>query len=79
MDTKTIAISGMSCGHCVNAVTKALSAVPGVAVQDVRIGSATIGIESDAELASAESAIGEAGFDVVKGRTLNVAPPSAGA
>ena len=29
----TLAIDGMSCGHCVQAVTKALSAVPGVKVQ----------------------------------------------
>ncbi len=40
-----IAISGMSCGHCVGRVTKALSAVPGVRVDDVQIGSARVAYE----------------------------------
>ncbi len=75
MESKTITISGMSCGHCVTAVTKALTAVPGVTVQAVRIGSATVELDSVAALTSAEAAIDEAGFDVVKGRTLNVTSP----
>lgn len=76
METKTIAISGMSCGHCVSAVTKALTGVAGITVQEVGIGSATVGVESEGALAAAESAIGDAGYDVVKGRTLNVASPT---
>ena len=64
----------MSCGHCVSAVRKALSAVPGVVVEDVTIGSATVSIDqADGSLAAAESAIDAAGYDVVKGRVLNVA------
>jgi copper chaperone len=77
MDSATIRISGMSCGHCVAAVRKALVSVPGVTVQDVSIGSATIEINPDVgTLAAAESAIDAAGYDVVKGRVLNVAPTS---
>lgn len=76
MDTKMIAISGMSCGHCVTAVSKALAGVAGVVVEKVGIGSATVGVESEGALAAAESAITDAGYDVVKGRTLNVASPS---
>ena len=72
MDTTTITISGMSCGHCVSAVRKALTEVTGVAVQDVQIGTAVVGVESAAARAAAEAAIDRAGFDVVKGRTLNV-------
>lgn len=73
METATISISGMSCGHCVSAVRKALSAVPGVVVEDVTIGSATVSIDqADGSLAAAESAIDAAGYDVVKGRVLNV-------
>lgn len=30
MDTITLRVEGMSCGHCVRAVTGALEAVPGV-------------------------------------------------
>jgi len=76
MDSKTITISGMSCGHCVTAVRTALTGVAGVAVTDVQIGSATVDLESLAALAAAELAIDEAGYDVVKGRTLNVAAPN---
>ena len=76
MDSKTVMISGMSCGHCVTAVRKALTGVAGVAVTDVQIGSATVDLESLAALAAAELAIDEAGYDVVKGRTLNVAAPN---
>ena len=77
MTTETISISGMSCGHCVAAVRKALASVPGVTVQDVSVGSATIAIDAAAgTLSAAESAIDAAGYDVVKGRVLNVTPTS---
>lgn len=42
MQTTTIGITGMSCGHCVGAVTRALKAVPGLEVNDVKVGSATV-------------------------------------
>ena len=42
MTELTLAIAGMSCGHCVASVSKALTGVDGVAVQDVRIGSAKL-------------------------------------
>jgi copper chaperone CopZ len=79
MDATTITISGMSCGHCVTAVKKALAGVAGVEVQDVQIGTATVGVSSPAALAAANAAIEDAGYDVVTGRTLNVTtlPPQA--
>ncbi len=40
--TMTLSIDGMSCGGCVTAVTKALSAVPGVKVRSVAVGRAEI-------------------------------------
>ena len=42
MERVTLAIEGMSCGHCVKAVTQALERVQGVEVQEVRIGSARV-------------------------------------
>lgn len=42
MKTLTIPISGMSCGHCVQAVRDAIAAVPGVTVAQVHVGAATI-------------------------------------
>jgi copper chaperone len=68
-----IRISGMSCGHCVSAVRKALEAVPGVTVGAVEIGLASVVLDpARATLADAEAAIDAAGYDVVKGRVLNV-------
>jgi len=42
MTELTLTIAGMSCGHCVASVSKALTGLDGVAVQDVRIGSAKL-------------------------------------
>lgn len=42
MDRVTLKIEGMSCGHCVGAVRRALDSLPGVKVEDVAIGEARI-------------------------------------
>ncbi len=43
----TLSITGMSCGHCVTAVRKALEATPGVQVEQVAIGSAAVHYDAD--------------------------------
>ena len=65
MHTTSLAIDSMSCGHGVAHVRKALAAIPGVKVDDVDIGTATIHHESGA--ASAEDiakAVRSAGYAV---------------
>jgi copper chaperone len=42
MTSLHLTIDGMSCGHCVANVQKALRALDGVDVQDVKIGSAAL-------------------------------------
>lgn len=42
MTSLQLTIDGMSCGHCVMAVQKALRALDGVDVQQVQIGSAAL-------------------------------------
>ena len=42
MRQATLHIEGMSCGHCLNAVNRALSAVPGVRIDAIRIGRADV-------------------------------------
>ena len=42
METLTMRIEGMSCAHCVRAVRDALVEVPGVQVERVDVGSATV-------------------------------------
>jgi copper chaperone CopZ len=41
----TITVGGMSCGHCLGRVSKALSALPGVQVEHVEVGSASVTYE----------------------------------
>ena len=42
METLNLSIDGMSCGHCVVAVRKALATVPGLRIERVDVGSATV-------------------------------------
>lgn len=42
MEQTTIAIQGMSCGHCVAAVKGALGRLDGVEVREVKVGSAKV-------------------------------------
>lgn len=63
MATKTLRIDGMSCGHCVKAVTMALQGLPGVDVKDVTVGGATVEVdESRVTQSQLAEAIAEAGY-----------------
>ncbi len=65
MTKLTLDITGMTCGHCVAAVSRTLKAFDGVQVDDVRIGSATL--EFDASKVSADAlakAVTEEGYAV---------------
>ena len=42
MERMTLKIDGMSCGHCVSAVTNALRGLEGVQVEQVTVGAATV-------------------------------------
>lgn len=67
MKALTISISGMSCNHCVGAVKKALTAAPGVAVEQVTIGSATVQYDETATSPEQIAAVVEdEGFTVVE-------------
>lgn len=61
----TLAIGGMSCGHCLNAVNKAIAAVPGVEIKSVQIGRAELRVPdaASADLA-VKAAVEGAGFKV---------------
>ncbi|KGA17400.1 hypothetical protein GM51_10535 [freshwater metagenome] len=63
----TINVSGMTCGHCVSAVTMELSLLPSVTEVDVDLESGQVTITSDAalELAQLATAIDEAGYELV--------------
>jgi copper chaperone CopZ len=63
----TIKVSGMTCGHCVSAVTMELSLLPTVTEVEVDLESGEVTISSDAPLEQAQlaTAIDEAGYELV--------------
>ena len=67
MDRITMKIDGMSCGHCVSSVDKALKKIGGVKVESVAIGNATVSYDPSA--VSAEQiadAVADEGYSVVE-------------
>lgn len=63
MRQATLHIEGMSCGHCLNAVNRALSAVPGVRIDAVRIGRADVSYDdTTTTTADLETAVADAGY-----------------
>jgi len=73
----TLAIDGMSCGHCVQAVTKALSAVPSVRVRSVAVGSAELEAAGPNAANDALAALEEAGYTAKVTSPAPAPPPSA--
>jgi copper chaperone len=63
MNNLTLHIEGMSCGHCLNAVNRALAQLPGVEVDSIKIGRADIRYdERTVEPSRIEAAVSEAGY-----------------
>jgi copper chaperone len=63
--TEEFRIEGMSCGHCVEAVRRALKETEGVEVDDVQIGTAKVKYDPDVtDRETIASAISEAGYEV---------------
>ena len=65
--TATYTVTGMTCGHCVNAVTTELSAIDGVTdVQvDLDTGRATVTSSEPLEADTVAAAVDEAGYQLV--------------
>jgi copper ion binding protein len=65
METLTIAIEGMTCGHCVRQVDSALKRLEGVEVQAVRVGEATVTYDrTSISVQEIAQAIHEVGYQV---------------
>ncbi len=63
MTQATIDIQGMSCGHCLNAVNRALAALPGVQIESVRMGRADLRFdEKVTDARRLEAAVADAGY-----------------
>ncbi len=66
MNTETITVTGMTCGHCVASVTEEISELPGVEGVDVDLptGSVTISSSQPLDPAAVTAAVEEAGYAV---------------
>lgn len=64
--TTTYPVTGMSCQHCIDAVTAEMGRINGVDQIDVDLaaGAVTVTSKDPLELADVRSAIDEAGFDL---------------
>ena len=64
MTTETFVVSGMTCDHCVRAVTTEFVLLPGVRSVDVDLASGEVTVVSDAPLdrADVRNAVDEAGY-----------------
>ena len=65
MSEKTYTIKGMSCGGCVNSLTRVLKAVPGIEPVKIEVGRAELRID-DARVSAqtVKDAVARAGFEV---------------
>ena len=67
MKNLTLHIEGMSCGHCLNAVKRALAELPGVQVDSIKMGRADVWYDERAvEPSHIEAAVSEAGYRATK-------------
>ena len=66
MSTTTYTVSGMTCDHCVRAVTEEVSKVDGVEMVDVELDSGRMVVTSDGDVSdeAVAAAVDEAGYQV---------------
>ena len=66
MTTRTYRVSGMTCGHCVSAVTREVEAIDGV--QDVQVelstGDVTVTSSRALDVSAVAAAVDEAGYQL---------------
>jgi len=67
MTQSTYSVAGMTCDHCVGAVTSEVAAVPGVTgvAVDLAAGRVTVSSEGPVDAAAVHAAVDEAGYEVV--------------
>ena len=62
---KTFIIDGMSCGGCVNSLTRVLKSTPGIEPLKVEVGKATVRLDDTVTMEAVKAAVDRAGFEIV--------------
>ncbi|MFG3260135.1 heavy-metal-associated domain-containing protein [Streptomyces sp. NPDC048172] len=64
--TTVYQVSGMTCGHCVSTISRALGALPGVTDVEVDLttGKVTVAAESEPDEKAVAAAIDDAGYEL---------------
>jgi len=66
LTTAVYGVDGMTCGHCVRAVTTEVGAIPGVCDVEVDLPTGTVTVSSELPLdpAAVGAAVEEAGYEI---------------
>jgi copper chaperone len=67
-------IEDMTCGHCVQTITKALNGLDPAAAVSIDLGSKTVDVTTAADRQAVEGTIRDAGYTPVAARTGGEAP-----
>lgn len=67
MTVESFNVAGMTCQHCVNAVTEEVAKVAGVTSVDIDLETGTVSVESESPVdrAAVAAAVDEAGYELV--------------
>ncbi|WP_248581086.1 cation transporter [Nocardioides sp. InS609-2] len=65
-ETRTYAVTGMTCGHCVASVTEEVQEIPGVEKVDIVLDTGAVTVTSSQTLddAAVKAAVEEAGYQL---------------
>lgn len=61
---KTYPVNGMTCGHCVSAVSEEVGKVPGVQSVHVDLAAGTVTVTGDVDVNAIRAAVDEAGYEL---------------
>jgi copper ion binding protein len=61
---KTYAVNGMTCQHCVDAVSEEVGRVAGVEAVTVNLAAGTVTVTGDVEMDAVRAAVDEAGYEL---------------
>lgn len=63
-------VEGMTCNHCVAAVTRSVKEIDADAKVDIDLAAHKVCVESKAGIEEIKSAVAEAGYDVTSGKVV---------